>query len=56
MPEAQRLAHLRADYRWRGETDAAVEALLASRAVDESGAVEAARTRADFVVSAWTEP
>ncbi|MBI3047184.1 MAG: HAD-IIIA family hydrolase [Acidobacteria bacterium] len=54
MPEPQRLAHLQADYRWRGESGAAVEALVASRAVDETGPVQAARARADFVVPAWT--
>ena len=53
MPEPQRLARLRADYRWRREPDAAVDSLLASRAVDEAPAVTSARTRADFVVEAW---
>jgi uridine kinase len=55
MPEAERVARLRSDYRWRGETDAAVDALLASRAKDESAPVQEARTRADFIVDAWTE-
>lgn len=54
VPEADRLSRLRADYRWRGETDAAVEALLTSRAVDETRPVQEARARADFVVAAWT--
>jgi len=55
MPEAERVARLRSDYRWRGETDAAVEALLTSRAKDESAPVQEARTRADFIVNAWTD-
>lgn len=55
MPEPERIAHLRADYRWRGETDAKVDALLASRARDESGPVQQSRTRATFVVPAWTD-
>lgn len=53
MPEAARVAQVRADYRWRGHTDEAVDILLASRADDESSPVQAARARADFVVSAW---
>ena len=55
MPEAERMARLRADYRWRGEADAAVEALIASRANDESAPVQDARARADFIVDAWTD-
>jgi len=31
-----------------------VDALLASRALDETTPVEAAKTRADFVVSGWS--
>lgn len=54
MPEAERVSRLRADYRWRGEPDPAVDALLASRATDEAEPVKRARTRADFVISAWT--
>jgi hypothetical protein len=54
MPEAQRIARIRADYRWRGESDAAVEVLIASRAADESEPVQTARTHADFTVTAWT--
>jgi uridine kinase len=54
MPEAERVARLREDYRWRGETDAAVDALLASRAKDETVPVQDARARADFIVDAWT--
>lgn len=53
MPEPQRTGLLRADYRWRGETGA-VEALLASRAADETPAVREAGRRADFLVAAWT--
>jgi histidinol-phosphate phosphatase family protein len=53
MPEAARVAHVRTDYRWRGETDEAVDARLASRADDETAPVQAARARADFVVDAW---
>jgi len=55
MPEAERVARLRSDYRWRGETDAAVDALLGSRAKDETAPVQEARARADFIVDAWTE-
>jgi uridine kinase len=55
MPEAERVSRLRADYRWRAETDAAVEALLTSRAVDETRPVQEARAQADFVVAAWTD-
>jgi len=54
MPEPQRLALLRADYRRRSESDAAVDALIASRTRDESVPVAAARARADFIVEAWT--
>jgi histidinol-phosphate phosphatase family protein len=54
MPEVERIARLRADYRWRGESDAAVNALIASRAADESEPVQAARAHADFTVTAWT--
>jgi len=54
MAEPERLAYLRADYRWRGETDAAVDALIASRSVDESEPVQHARRNADFTVIAWT--
>jgi len=55
MPEAERVERLRADYLWRGETAAAVDALIASRAKDESAPVQDARARADFIVDAWTE-
>ncbi len=55
MPEPSRIELLHADYRWRGESPEAVAALLASRALDETGPVEAARARADFVVAAWTD-
>jgi histidinol-phosphate phosphatase family protein len=54
MPEGQRIAHLRADYRWRGESGAEVDRLIASRAADEVQPVQDARTRADFIVTAWT--
>jgi histidinol-phosphate phosphatase family protein len=54
MPEAERIARLRADYRWRGETDAAVDALIASRAADECEPVQKAGAHADFTVMAWT--
>jgi hypothetical protein len=53
MPEPQRLARLRADYRWRGATDARIDEVLASRALDETPAVNAAGQRADFVIQAW---
>ena len=54
MPEVERIARLRADYLWRDESEAAVNALIASRAVDESEPVQTARTHADFTLSAWT--
>ena len=54
MPEHARLSRLRDDYRWRGETDTAVDALIASREVDESVPVKDARVHADFIVTAWT--
>jgi histidinol-phosphate phosphatase family protein len=54
MPEAERIGRLRADYRWRGESDAAVDALIASRAADECEPVHKARANADFTVTAWT--
>jgi uridine kinase len=54
MPEPERIGRLRADYRWRGESDAAVDALIASRAADESEPVQKARANADFTVMAWT--
>jgi uridine kinase len=54
MPETERLSRLRADYRWRKTSDDAVDTLIASRAIDEREPVEAARSRADFVVPAWT--
>lgn len=54
MPEAKRIANLRADYRWRGEADESVDAVIASRAIDESEPVMGARGRADFTVTAWT--
>jgi uridine kinase len=54
MPEAERVARVRADYRWRGMPDADIDALLASREADETGAVQEARARANFIVSAWT--
>ena len=54
MPEAERVSRLHADYRWRGVSDATVESLLASRAVDETAPVETAKARAEFIVSAWT--
>lgn len=54
MPESARVSGLRADYRWRGTPDAAVDALLESRAIDESEPVNHAKARADFVISAWT--
>jgi len=53
MPEEERVGRLRADYRWRGESDAAVDALVASRTKDETAPVLAARSSADFVVDAW---
>jgi uridine kinase len=54
MPEPERISRLRADYRWRGESDAAVDALIASRAADECEPVQKARSNADFTVTAWT--
>ena len=54
MPEPERISRLRADYRWRGESDAAVDALIASRAADECEPVQKARANADFTVTAWT--
>jgi histidinol-phosphate phosphatase family protein len=54
MPEPHRVAQLRADYRWRGVADEAVDALLASRASDEWTWVQEGRARADFTVAAWT--
>jgi histidinol-phosphate phosphatase family protein len=54
MPEPERVSRLRADYRWRGEADTSVDALLASRALDETVPVQEARTRADFIINAWT--
>jgi histidinol-phosphate phosphatase family protein len=53
-PEAERVGRLRADYRWRGEAEGAVDGLVASRAKDESAPVLGARSRADFIVDAWT--
>jgi histidinol-phosphate phosphatase family protein len=55
MPEERRLAALRADYRWRGEPDDAVEALLVSRAGDETTPVQDGRRGADFIVTAGTD-
>ena len=55
MPEAERVARLRADYQWRGEPDDVVDALIGSRAKDETAPVHDARARADFVVDAWTD-
>ena len=54
VPESDRLSRLHADYRWHGTSDAAVESLLLSRAADETAPVEAAKTRADFIVPGWT--
>jgi hypothetical protein len=54
MPEAERVIRLRADYRWRGESDAAVDALIASRTDDECAPVQNAGAHADFTVMAWT--
>jgi hypothetical protein len=54
MAEPERIGRLRADYRWRGESDAAVDALIASRAADECEPVQKARANADFTVMAWT--
>jgi uridine kinase len=56
IPEAERVARLRADYRWRGVSDAAVDALVASRSTDETAPVMEVRSRADFIVDAWTGP
>jgi uridine kinase len=56
MPEAERVARLREDYRWRGVSDAAVDALVASRSTDETAPVMEVRSRADFIVDAWTGP
>ena len=53
IAESARVELLHADYRWRGESGERLAALLASRAADETGPVEAARSRADFVVTAW---
>jgi uridine kinase len=52
-PEAQRIARLWNDYAWRGETEADVDRLIASRAADETETVNRARAAADFVVEAW---
>ena len=54
MPEAERVGRLRADYRWRGASDAAIDALVASRAKDETAPVLDARARTDFIIEAWT--
>jgi histidinol-phosphate phosphatase family protein len=53
-PEDERVSRLRADYRWRGESDAAVDGLVASRTQDETSPVLGARSRAEFIVDAWT--
>jgi uridine kinase len=52
MPETEREIRLRADYRWRGTSDAAGASLLG--ATEETALVEKAKARADFVVAAWT--
>jgi histidinol-phosphate phosphatase family protein len=54
MPEPARLDRLRADYQWRGESPAAVDALIASRAADETPLVQAASSRANVTIEAWT--
>jgi histidinol-phosphate phosphatase family protein len=50
-PQA-RAARLAADYRWRGIDEARLEAMLASRDLDESVPVNQAEATADFVISA----
>jgi uridine kinase len=54
MPESERVTRLRTDYRLRGVADAAVDALVASRSKDETAPVADVRSRADFIVDAWT--
>ena len=54
MPESERVTRLRTDYRWRGVPDATVDALVASRTKDETAPVADVRSRADFIVDAWT--
>ncbi len=54
MPESERVTRLRTDYRWRGVPDATVDALVSSRTKDETAPVADARSRADFIVDAWT--
>jgi histidinol-phosphate phosphatase family protein len=47
----RRRARLAADYRWRGIEDDRLEAILASREIDETGTVVASSIKADFVVT-----
>lgn len=54
VPEPQRVERLRADYQWRGDVADAVDAMLASRASDETPAVTRAAARAGFTIASWT--
>ena len=55
VPEIERVARLKADYRWRGYSESAIDELLARRAIDETVAVIAAGKLADFLISSELE-
>ncbi len=55
VQEMERVARLKADYRWRGYSEQSIDQLLALREKDEMVAVIAAGKLADFVISSELE-
>ena len=55
VPETERVARLKADYRWRGYSEQSIDELMTLRAKDENVTVNAVRELADYAISSESE-
>jgi uridine kinase len=55
VPETERVARLKADYRWRGYSEQSIDELIALRAKDENVPVNAAGELADYAITSESE-
>jgi histidinol-phosphate phosphatase family protein len=55
VPETERVARLKADYRWRGYSEQSIDELMALRAKDENVPVNAAGELADYAISSESD-
>jgi histidinol-phosphate phosphatase family protein len=55
VPETERVARLKADYRWRGYSEQSIDELMALRAKDENVLVNAAGELADYAITSESE-